>query len=235
MNRQSIERAYSETYRDEQVSYEKILWKGWPRTRIEASLYWSGTGTRILDIGCGSGELLYNLKDKYSELYGTELAFARAETARKFLAEVPAQIFQNNIEEGTSFDSDFFDTVICADVIEHVVNIWPGLMEMHRVLKIGGRLVLTTPNIAAIRRRLQLLCGEFPSTSASNEGLQLRSTNELLDGGHLHYFTFSMLEKILARSQFGSIERHGFGRLGWLHEKYPSLLSSNCMCVAYKY
>ncbi len=145
-----------------------------------------------------------------------------------------AQIVQNNIEHGTQFQTDFFDTVICADVIEHIVNIWMALSEIHRILKPGGRLILTTPNIAVIRRRIQLCFGEFPSTSAENEGLLLRTPNELLDGGHLHYFTFSMLRKILYRSSFVRIEQYGFGRLGQLHNLYPTLLSSSCVCIAYK-
>jgi 2-polyprenyl-3-methyl-5-hydroxy-6-metoxy-1,4-benzoquinol methylase len=230
----SIEQAYSETYQGEQWGRQEIRVRGWPRTRSEACIFWAGHGQRLLDVGCGNGMILYNLRERYSELYGTELASARVETARRTLDGLPSQIFQNNIEDGTEFKNGFFDTVICADVIEHVVNIRPALSEIHRVLKSGGRLVVTTPNIAAFRRRVQLLFGKFPSTSAVNEGLQLRNAGELLDGGHLHYFTFAMLEKILVRLHFVKVERYGFGRLGRLHDICPSLLSSSCMCVAYK-
>ena len=230
----SVEKAYSETYRGEQMGRQEIVVHGWPRTRPEACIFWAGSGQRVLDVGCGNGTTLYNLRGRYSELYGTELAFARVETARRTLEGLPTQIIQNSIEDGTEFEDGMFDTVICADVIEHVVNIWPALLEIRRVLKVGGCLVLTTPNIAAIRRRIQLLFGKFPSTSAGDEGLQLRNASEMLDGGHLHYFTFSMLKKVLARSCFVKTEQHGFGRLGRLHDIYPALLSSSCMCIAYK-
>jgi SAM-dependent methyltransferase len=228
----SLESAYSDTYRDEALGRQVISIASWPRTRSEAAVFWGGSGQRVLDVGCGNGLILYNLRTRYSELYGIELSTARIETARRTLEGLPARIGAGNIEAGLDFESSFFDRIICADVLEHVVNVWPALQELHRLLKPQGQLVLTTPNIAALRRRLQLLLGTFPSTSAGDEGMALRADSELLDGGHVHYFTFSLLRKVLRRSRFTQIAPHGFGRLGRAHDWYPSLLSSSCAVVA---
>jgi hypothetical protein len=83
--------------------------------------------------------------------------------------------------------------------------------------------------IAELRRRLKLLFGTFPSTSGSNEGIEVRE-GELFDSGHVHYFTLSMLEKLYRKYGIKPLYRYGFGRLGHLHNLRPSLLSS-AICI----
>jgi hypothetical protein len=117
-------------------------------------------------------------------------------------------------------------------VIEHVFNVWPATQEMARLVRPGGQVILTTPNIAEIRRRVMLLAGRFPSTSADDEGFGVRTENELLDGGHVHYFTFRMLEKLFKRYGFSHVKRHGVGRLGRFHDVSPPLLSACCLIIA---
>jgi SAM-dependent methyltransferase len=227
-----IDHSYSETYRGEQLGNRDIPRRGWPHTRAEACIYWAGKGERVLDIGCGNGEVLYNLRGSFRELHGTELAAGRAETARRSLEGLNASIVAGDVVDGLDFDRSYFDLIICADVLEHIMDVWTALTEIKRVLRPGGTVLITTPNVAAVRRRIQLATGRFPSTSAGDEGLALRHPSELLDGGHVHYFTFRMLERVIARSGFSNIRRHGFGRLGRIHDFKPSLLSSSCVCLA---
>jgi SAM-dependent methyltransferase len=176
--------------------------------------------------------VLYNLRASFHELHGVELAAGRAETARRSLGGLNATITVGDVVDGLDFERSFFDLIICADVLEHITDVWAALAEIGRILRPGGNVLITTPNVAALRRRLQLVAGRFPSTSAGDEGLALRHPSELLDGGHVHYFTFRMLERVLARSGFTNIRRHGFGRLGRAHDLIPSLLSSSCACLA---
>jgi SAM-dependent methyltransferase len=225
---------YSAVYRGEPSGRVDVVPRGWPRSRIEACRRWAGTGRRVLDIGCGNGALLYNLRDRFAELHGIDLAEARVAHARSALAGLAARVTPGNVEEGAPFPDEHFTLVVCADVLEHVVDVWAAVAEMRRILERGGRLLLTTPNVASLRRRATLLAGRFPSTSAPDQRLGLRTPEEMLDGGHLHYFTFSMLDRILARCSFGNIEHHGFGRLGRLHDLAPSLLSSSCLVLARK-
>ncbi len=97
-------------------------------------------GTTILDVGCGSGEILERLQDK--DVYGVDVGenFIRYCFAHHGYAKVSKQ----NAEH-LEFSSDSFEDVICSEVIEHLNDPQKALREFHRVLKPNGRLVLTTP------------------------------------------------------------------------------------------
>ncbi len=212
----------------------EITVDSWPKNRYEASIFFTGSGKRVLDVGCGNGTVLYNLKNGFDELYGIELSKKRVNISKKTLKGFNAEIIEGNIEAGVEYDDEFFDVIICSDVIEHLVDVFCGFKEMTRILKKKGRLVLNTPNVAYLLNRIKLVLGIFPSTSAGNEGFDVRTDLELFDGGHLHYFTFSMLDKMFKRYNYSKIEKYGFGGFKRLHNIYPSLMSPSCQIVGTK-
>src|SRR5215813_5159519 len=109
----SLDNAYSQTYRGEALGRQPITIKGWPRSRPEAAVFWGGSGQRVLDVGCGNGAVLYNLRSRYAELYGVELSTARVDTARRSLDGLSAHIEAGNIETGLAFEDAFFDAIVC--------------------------------------------------------------------------------------------------------------------------
>lgn len=229
-----LEAAYDEMHVGRKPNRNPIPTDRWPRIRREACVYFAPGGRRVLDVGCGSGVVLYNLRDRYELLCGVELSSVRAETCRGTLDGLNARVECGNVETGLPFEDGHFDTIIFSDVIEHVVDVWGAMAELRRLLEPGGTLVLTTPNIAELRRRLTLLMGRFPSTSAGDEGFAIATPNTPLDGGHMHYFNYSMLEKLFRKYEFSRTRRFGIGRLGRLHDLVPTLLSSACVVVANK-
>ena len=229
-----IEKSYSDIYKGESSGRVEIKIPSWPKDRYEASIFFAGAGKRILDVGCGNGLVLYNLRDRFDELYGIELSKERVVTTQKSLQGLKATITQANIEVGLDYSDEFFDVIICSDVIEHLVDVFSGFREMTRVLKKAGKLVINTPNVARWRNRMEFVMGKFPSTSAGNEGFATRTELELFDGGHLHYFTFSMLEKMYKRYGYSTVDKYGFGRFGKLQNLFPSLTSLSCQTVGAK-
>jgi SAM-dependent methyltransferase len=98
-------------------------------------------GERVLDLGCGAGRFLTALKDAGADPVGVEIAEAAAERARATGVEVRL------VEpDGTlPFGHGEFDLVWCSEVLEHVPDTLGLLHETRRVLKPGGRLLLTVP------------------------------------------------------------------------------------------
>ncbi len=228
-----LQAAYDDVYQGKQPGCQDLDLDGWPRNRLEGCVLNAPPGERVLDVGCGNGKLLYNLRHKFDELCGIEFSEARVGIAAKALEGLNGDIRQGNIEGRLAWDDGYFDVIVLSDVIEHIVNLWPAMEEITRLLKPGGHVVISTPNIACLRARISLLLGVFPS-SKPKEGFQLRTDAELHDGGHVHYFTFSMLDRLFERYGYSEVKRFGIGRFGRLHDLRPTLLSSACLVVARK-
>jgi ubiquinone/menaquinone biosynthesis C-methylase UbiE len=109
---------------------------------------------RVLDLGCGVGDLAYKLAQECRHVYGADIAPSNAVLARQNLDEVgKSSVFVSACSAThLPFPDEFFDRVIMADVIEHIPNIPIALREVRRVLKRNGRLICVTPD-----RDVQLL------------------------------------------------------------------------------
>jgi SAM-dependent methyltransferase len=97
-------------------------------------------GERVLEEGCGMGFVIGNLDAK--ERYGIELQPYYLVHAHRDYPEVE---FSVQAAGDTSFEDGFFDTVLCLDVIEHTRGDIRLINEANRILKKGGRFVISTP------------------------------------------------------------------------------------------
>ena len=152
-------------------------------------------GDKLLDAGCGKGSLYDLTKTKYSEIYAVDLdpdALKKAKSKGYFVTMADLN------KETLPFEDSSFDAVACLDVIEHLVNPTHLIKEIRRVIKQDGVLIVSTPNVQWLYHLLRLLRGQGLKTSFG-------SLNDPLDGGHLHYFTFHDVKKIL--------KAHGFNIL----------------------
>src|SRR3989344_6440429 len=113
----------------------------------------------LIDIGCGNGKFLQEVKKRFPEVrgYGIEKSDAEIEDARKR----GLKIVKGNIEEGLAKRRDA-DIVYLGEVIEHVYDPDRTLDEANRQLKTGGLILLTTPNLCAWFNRLLMPLGMQP-------------------------------------------------------------------------
>jgi methionine biosynthesis protein MetW len=116
-------------------------------------------GARVLDLGCGTGELLAHLQQhKGCSGYGIELDDANVLSS----VQRGINVIQLNLEEGLRlFDDASFDVVLQLDTLQHLRNTAHMLRETARVGRIG---IVSFPNFAHWPNRLSVLNGRMPVT-----------------------------------------------------------------------
>ena len=111
---------------------------------------------KILDVGAGEGALVERYRGRGWDILGVDSAYESPNVRRADLLSLP-------------FDCGAFDTALCLDVLEHVglLDQPRALSEIARVLKPGGGLLLSVPNLAHLHSRIRfLLSGKLTRTSA---------------------------------------------------------------------
>ena len=146
-------------------------------------------GSKILDIGCSSGnfgEVLINKKDCIVD--GIELDDADYKIAKTKLRNV----YKLNIEtDDIKFIKDRYDYIYFGDVIEHLVYPSKSLEKVKSLLNSSGSVVFSIPNMSHISVRLMLLSGQF------NYG-----KTGLLDDTHLHFYTHSLVQRVFTEAGY---------------------------------
>ena len=111
-------------------------------------------GMKVLDIGCGTGELCIELAKAGCDVYGIDYSNQGIQIAKKNKMQLPTNLkarvnFSVMDAENMQFPDNFFDRIICIDVVEHIYEepLQRVIQEMIRVIKPKGRIVLeTAPN-----------------------------------------------------------------------------------------
>src|SRR5207302_621110 len=117
----------------------------------------------LLDIGCGSGELLAVGKAaKFEQVYGLDIAqpvVKRAlDTCEAFLGSLDGVVIQQaDLNERLPFPDAFFDAVAAVAVVEHIFDPYFTVAEIWRMLKPRGHVILEVPNLVWLPRRLDVV------------------------------------------------------------------------------
>jgi len=162
------------------------------KRRLEKIVYLVGSNKRVLDLGCYDGTLGQMLIEKGNEVYGIEVNEEAADIAKDRGLKVRIQ----DIQSGFDFEDDFFDVVVAAEIIEHLLDTDFLIDEIKRILKPNGDLVISTPNVSSLGKRILLLFGKNPYFEASY-GFPPEA-----HAGHIRFFTKGLLLDFLIYKGF---------------------------------
>jgi len=106
---------------------------------------------RILDVGCGRGVFLAEMRKRGWEVVGTELAEDACRFARE---ELRLKVIARRDLLDCAFEAQSFDVVVLSHVLEHLADPLETLVEIARILKGDGLLFLAVPNVASLQARI---------------------------------------------------------------------------------
>lgn len=100
-------------------------------------------GTRILDVGCGTGKFMFRLYDcnKDLDLHGMDYSKEMIRQARFKLKDEKITFKIGDVEE-LPYESETFDIITCSNSFHHYPNQKKAVSEMHRVLKDDGKVMI---------------------------------------------------------------------------------------------
>jgi ubiquinone/menaquinone biosynthesis C-methylase UbiE len=151
--------------------------------------------TRILEVGCGEGRFANTLRAARPasrlEIVGVEVNEAAGQVARSVLDHV----IVGNVEQLEVGYDNYFDCVVFADVLEHLVDPWKVLCRARSFLKDGGRVVASIPNVQHWAVLADLLRGRWDYAEYG-----------IMDNTHLRFFTRTSIRDLFESTGFGAVE-----------------------------
>lgn len=102
---------------------------------------------KVLDLGCGGGFTCEFLAQRGAQVFGIDPLHNCIDTAKRHAIDSKLDInYQQGFAENLPYSDNFFDVVVCVDVLEHVANLKKTIAEIHRTLKPNGLFCFDTVN-----------------------------------------------------------------------------------------
>lgn len=143
-----------------------------------------GRKKKVLDVGCSVGVLAKEMSNNNCKVVGIELDEKSIKKAQKYCVEIICGDVES-IELKSQYDN-YFDFIIFADVLEHLVEPSKVLKRFTKYLKKDGYVIISLPNVANWKIRFKLLFGNFDYED-----------HGLLDESHIRFFTEKNAKKLI--------------------------------------
>jgi len=164
---------------------------------------------RILEIGTGMGATLIKAKELglAEEVVGIDIE--KVENNIQSESKIDRFIVGDIEALKLDFENDYFDVIICADVLEHLVDPWKTLERLTIYLKKGGVFISSIPNVRNFRVLLSIaLRGDFQYTDSG-----------ILDRSHLRFFCKNNIIKMFQENGYDILSiKTNMGAYGLKHK-----------------
>jgi len=144
-------------------------------------------GMAILDVGCGTGRLVKELKSRFNVIaHGIEFDQESVKMAEKYFDQITSLDLEDVIRGVSKFESSIkFDYIIFGDILEHTTQPATVVKVFKNYLKENGIIIISLPNVVNWMIRFKFLLGKFNPDGG------------ILDKNHLRFFTLSTAKKFI--------------------------------------
>ena len=154
----------------------------------------------VLEIGCGSGNLLSRMAKRALLVTGVDMSEASIDFAKQRCAGLNNVNFQVNSISKMEMPNSYYSKVVCQEVIEHLFTdeIDHLISKSYKALKPGGQLLITTPNYSSLWPLIECIMDK------------LKLSPPMTGHQHVTKFNISKLKNWLTSFQFQIIDAGGF-------------------------
>lgn len=178
-----------------------------------------GKNKKVLDVGCATGYLSKKFREKGCYVVGVEIDEDAGFLARQNCNDV---IIGDIESMKLPYPNEFFDAIVCADILEHLKRPDLVLLKLKRHLSKQGFLIASLPNIAYFKVRLKLLLGKFEYEETG-----------ILDLTHLRFFTLSSAKRMFNICGY-RVCKIDYTGLGSMLRIFPELFALEFIFIAQK-
>ncbi|MCC0674218.1 glycosyltransferase [Clostridioides sp. ES-S-0145-01] len=167
----------------------------------------------ILDIGCGTGASLNEIKNRYknADVYGIDLNKEISRIAKNICKITTGDIENVDLE----YEEGFFDYIMLGDVFEDIKDSNKILKNIKKILKKDGFILFSISNIMYIDALKSIIKGKFYSSNL-----------EVLSKSHLRFFTIDEVEEMFANNNY--LVDDIFGKRKKLTQEDINFINSIC-------
>jgi 2-polyprenyl-3-methyl-5-hydroxy-6-metoxy-1,4-benzoquinol methylase len=168
-------------------------------SRQRVLLEWIGPNKRVLELGCSTGFFSKVMAERGCAVTGVEYDSEAAQQARRFCETVAVRDL--NCAEWRAGINGPFDVILMGDVLEHLLAPERILEECRELLGSDGSVIVSLPNVAHWRNRIDLLLGRWNYTEIGT-----------LDRTHVKFFTLETSRKLIQKAGYEIEKVHSVGR-----------------------